>query len=127
MLEKIYLQKVELPSIYLLRLLVAMKLEVKLAHLYQIHYKFLPLIGKYRKYKQLVNRSKFKLMNSALHDEQFESKTRSQRRKLGLLKDKDRIPPVGYKLIDVCLLKKMLEKCCICKYCKKKSLRKNKN
>ena len=59
-------------------------------------------------------------MNSALHDDkQFKSKTRSQRRKLGLLKDKNWIPAGGYKLIDVCLLEKMLEKCCICKYCKK--------
>ena len=83
--------------------------------------------GKYRKYKKLVNRSKIKLMNSALHDDkQFKSKTPSQRRKLELLKDKNRIPAVGYKLVDICLLEKMLEKCCICKYCKK-SQGKNKN
>ena len=75
---------------------------------------------KHKQYRQLVNRSKLKLMNSVFHNEYyFKAKTRLQRRKLGMLKDKQKVSAVGFKLMDGNLLKEVLAKSCICKFCKK--------
>ena len=48
----------------------------------------------------------------------FKAKTRLQRRKLGLLKGKQKFEAVGYKLMDVNLLKEVIAKSFICKFCK---------
>ena len=73
----------------------------------------------HKQYRQLVNRSKLKLMNSVLHNENyFKAKTRLQRRKLGFLKDKQKVEAVEYKLMDVNLLKEVIAKSFICKFCK---------
>ena len=61
-----------------------------------------------KKYRQLVNRSKMKL----LHGAALQSKTRRQKSKLGLVKRDGVCSASGYKLIA-----------CICKYCKKLSSR----
>ena len=50
----------------------------------------------HKQYRQLVNRSNLKLRNSVLHNENyFKARTRLQRRKLGLLKDKQKVEAVG--------------------------------
>ena len=48
----------------------------------------------------------------------FKAKTRLQRSKLGLPKDKQKVDAVGYKLMDVNLLKEVIAKSFICKFCK---------
>ena len=71
---------------------------------------------KHKKYRELVNRSKQKLINSAIRDEnKFKANTRSQKRRIGLLTDKYKIAAVGYKLMDIKLLHNVLGKSCICK------------
>ena len=75
---------------------------------------------KYKRYKQIVNKSRIKLKNSVLNkNTYFKSKTRLQRRKLGLLIHNQVVPAFGYKLFDVRILEKVMAESCICKYCKK--------
>ena len=47
----------------------------------------------------------------------IEANTQLQRRKFGLLKDKQKVSVVGYKLMDVNLLTEVLAKSCIGKFC----------
>ena len=60
------------------------------------------------------------MKNSVLNkNTYFKSKTRLQRRKLGLLIHNQVVPAFGYKLFDVRILEKVMAESCICKYCKK--------
>ena len=72
--------------------------------------------SKYKRYRQLVNRSKLKLSSSKL----FTVKTRSQFSKLIGENKHSKTPAEGYKLVDVQLLQKVLETCVVCKFCRKK-------
>ena len=72
--------------------------------------------SKYKRYRQLVNRSKLKLSSSKL----FTVKTRSQFSKLIGENKHSKTPAEGYKLVDVQLLQKILETCVVCKFCRKK-------
>ena len=74
--------------------------------------------SKFRKSRQLVNKSKQKLMHGSLADEkQFKTKTRLQRQKLYFTK-RGVSRAVDYKLIDINVLHQIMKKSCICKRCK---------
>ena len=72
-----------------------------------------PVVNKYKKYRELVNRSKEKLKTSSFlnNDKLFKAKTRVQKRKFGATK---KVGAEGYKLMDVKLLQKLLSNSCIC-------------
>ena len=75
-----------------------------------------------KKYRQLVNKSKHKLLHGVFHNENyFMSKTRLQKKKMGFIKQKRDIA-VGYKLIDASVLQEAMKNFCICKSCKKEEL-----
>ena len=59
-----------------------------------------------KKYRQLVNRSKMKLLRGAAQqrDIHFKSKTRLQKSKIGLVKRDGVCSASGYKLIDIDIL-----------------------
>ena len=59
---------------------------------------------------------------AAQRDIHFQTKTRLQKRKLALVK-RHFFFTFGYKLIDTDILQDVLNKCCICKCCKKSSSR----
>ena len=62
-----------------------------------------PVVNKYKKYRELENRSKEKLKTSSFlnDDKLFKAKTRVQKRKFGATK---KVGAEGYKLMDVKLL-----------------------
>ena len=69
-------------------------------------------ITRMKKYRQLVNRSKMKLLRGAAlqRDIHFKSKTRLQKSKLGLVKRDGVCSASGYKLIDTDILQDVLKK-----------------
>ena len=73
-----------------------------------------------KKYRQLVSKSKIKLSHGAFTNTAFfKSKTRLQKKKLGLVKRQVRETAVGFKLMDIQMLLASLNDFSICKHCKK--------
>ena len=74
-----------------------------------------------KKYRQLINISKIKLSHGAFTNTAFfKSKTRLQKKKLGLVKRQVRETAVGFKLMDIQMLLASMNDFSICKHRKKR-------